>query len=190
MSYVAPGYNQLKRIDEEVPRLNRMQRTSFAAACAARTEPILFNYFGQETKPLFARALELCWLHASGEELDSGEVSAILERCEALVAELYEDDETGSTLGALNAVIFALESTRQPESKMAADAALQAQYAARGDAADQTDSDARLLEEANWQMRALDLVSRAEQPKPAMFASIDAEPEWLRAYKRESWVRG
>jgi hypothetical protein len=39
-------FEELDRIDEELPRLNRRQRTAFAAACAERVLPIYERYAG------------------------------------------------------------------------------------------------------------------------------------------------
>jgi hypothetical protein len=184
-----PGYLQLKRLDAELPLLSRPARTALAAACATRTLPILFNYFGDTE--LCERALELCWRFAADEPLDAPHNERVSAECEELVNELYDDDERGCNLWALNAVIFALDSTFKPEPRVAADAVLQARDASTGDAIDDADSDARVIEEADWQMKALDLISTLRPPfTRTWFKEIDTEPNWLRAYRRERWVRG
>lgn len=183
---VSGGYLQLKRLDEEIPRLSRQARTALAAACATRTVPILFNHFGT-TEP-FEMALDLCWRFAAGEHLDAALSGAAFAKCNAKADLLYEADERGCTLCALNAVIYTLRSTYEPEARIPADAALQAQAAARGDASDDRESDAHLVEEANWQMKALDLIGETAPPYTrTWFKEIDAEPQWLAAY-REEWV--
>jgi hypothetical protein len=182
---VSAGYQQLKRLEEEVPRLSRQARTALAAACATRTLPILSNCFADSTQQ-FRQALELCWQAAGGAPVDVDLNKKILKECNLLLDQLYEDDDTGAPVCALNAVMYALRSTYEPQAKNASDAALQAHAAARGDASDDEDSDAHLVEEANWQMKALDLISKMPPPyAKTWFREIDIEPKWLVDYQEE-----
>lgn len=181
---VRAGRDQFKRLKEEIPGLSRQARTALAAACATRTSPILFNHFGK--KEPFETALDLCWRFAAGQPLEATLTKAAFDECKAKVDLLYEDDERGCTLCALNAVMYALRSTYEPQAENAFDAALQARDAARGDASDSRESDAHLVEEANWQMKALDLINKTPPPyAKTWFQEIDIEPKWLVDYQEE-----
>ena len=85
-----------------------------------------------------------------------------------------------------SAVIFALRSTYEPQAKIPTDGALQAHEAARGDTSNDAESDAHLVEEADWQMKALDLISKTPPPySKTWFKEIDVEPKWLADYQEE-----
>jgi hypothetical protein len=181
---VRAGKQQFHRLKEEIPELSRQARTAFATACATRTSPILFNHFGKREP--FEAALDLCWRFAAGETLEASLTKAAFDECKAKVDLLYQDDERGCTLCALNSVMFALRSTYEPQAENAFDAALQSRDAARGDASDSGDRDAHLVEEADWQMEALDLIRKTTPPyAKTWFQEIDVEPKWLADYQEE-----
>lgn len=97
-----------------------------------------------------------------------------------MVEELYDDDEKGATLHAVNAAVFALESTVKPESEPTFIASCEAQDAADGD---MVDGDLHIQEEANWHVRALALTATVPAPSRDMYSAIDGEPAWLRAFR-------
>lgn len=174
-----PGYDERKRFDEEVPKLTQKQRCALAAACAQRVMPILAAYLSD--MKVFESAIDLAWRFATDEGFDEGAADLVLAECEQVVATLYEDEETGATLRAANAAIFALRSARIPEARQTT--------AGMSDATDATDwnqdpeGDLHIQEEANWQMRALDVALNTPIPRRDMFQSIDAEPAWLRSFR-------
>ena len=95
-------------------------------------------------------------------------------------------DEQQLALGHL----CAAPNSRQRIANVPRDAALNARDAARGDASDDYESDAHLVEEANWQMKALDLINKtAPAYAETWFKEIDTEPKWLEDY-RDEWVTG
>jgi hypothetical protein len=170
-----PGYHERKRIHEHLPKLSPRQRSAFAAACAEHVLPVLEKYQGPGSPCV--RAIDVAWQFAGGLQPDAMELERIAADCEGLVAELYEADETGATLRAANAAIFALESVRKPESSIAEDAASEAQGAADSDAG--AAGDAYIQEEADWQIRALDLVSSAATLTRDLLRDIAGTPRWL-----------
>lgn len=186
MADMPSGYHQRNRVSEVLPQLSQRQRTAFAAGCAERVMPVLENYLGDNS--LCETAIDLAWRFAAGATLDDKEAQGVADRCEELVAELYDDDERGATLSAANAAIFALESARKPESKFAEAAAADAQGAAETDNVDRALRDQYLEEEADWQMKALNLTIAMPAPSRDMFAPIDGEPQWLSTYRREKWI--
>ena len=185
MADVPSGYYQMKRIEELLPGLSQRQRSAFAAACAERVFPLLENDLADSS--LCKSAIELAWRFAAGAPLDDKEAQDVAERCEGLVAELYEDDEKGATLSAVNAAIYALMSARKLEAKFAEAAAADAQGAAETDTIDRAVRGQYCEEEAEWQMRALDLAIATPAPTRDMFAPLAGEPQWLRIYRREKW---
>jgi hypothetical protein len=172
------GYNEQKRIEAELPKLSQQQRCAFAAACAGRVLPVVKDYLTQDT--LCESAVEMTWQFACGGAFDPKAAQKLLDDLEGVVEELHDDDETGATLHAVNAAIFALESTVKPESEPAYIASCEAQDAADGD---MDDGELHIQEEANWQIRALDLTPRFPVPARDMYSSIDVEPAWLRAFR-------
>lgn len=186
MADVPSGYYQRERIREALPGLSARQRAAFAAACAERVFPLLENDLADSS--LCKSAIDLAWRFAAGAPLDDNEAQDVAERCEGLVAELYGDDETGATLSAVNAAIYALMSARRLESKFAEAAAADAQGAAETDTIDRAVRGRYCEEEAEWQMLALDLTIATPVPTRDMFASLAAEPQWLRIYRREKWI--
>ena len=185
MTKTPPGYHERKRIAEELPRLSRRRRAAFAAGCAERVLPIVQNYFGQSE--VGDRALRLTWRYALGETVDGADVDAVIKEGEDRVGDLYEAEETGATLRALNAVIFALESTRKLECGVAQRAASEAQGAAGSDTG--KSGDLYIQEEADWQMAALEMTIATEAPTRDMFKRIAVEPNWLRLYRQTQWIR-
>ncbi|MFZ5895119.1 MAG: hypothetical protein ACOY0T_28930 [Myxococcota bacterium] len=181
---VLAGRQQFKRLKEEIPRLSRQARPPLAAACVSRIMPILSNHFGNTE--LFERALNLCWCFAAGEPVDVAVNKEVFAECDAKVDLLNADDQRGCTLAAVNTVIYALRSTYEPEAENSFDPTLQAQDAARGDASDDKESDAHLVEEADWQMKALDLISKTPPPyAKTWFREIDIEPKLNRKASNE-----
>jgi hypothetical protein len=141
--------------------------------------PILEDYLGDNS--LFISAIDLTWKFATDDAFDESEADSILKKCEDLVAELYEADETGATLHAANAAIFALRSTRVPESTQTITAMSEAQGAADCDMG--AEGDPQIQEEAAWQIGALEITLRNDEPTREMFRSIDIEPAWLRTFR-------
>jgi hypothetical protein len=45
------------------------------------------------------------------------------------------------------------------------------------------------MEEAEWQGRALEIASSVGAPSRESFASISGEPQWLKTYRREQWIK-
>lgn len=172
------GYREQKRIEAELPKLSPRQRCAFAAACAGRVLPVVRDYLTQDTS--CESAVEMTWQFACGEAFDPVAAKNLLDELEEVVEELHDDDETGATLHAVNAAIFALESTVEPESEPAYIASCEAQDAADGDL---DEGELHLQEEANWQIRALDLTLKVPHPTRRMYSSIDVEPAWLRAFR-------
>ena len=174
-------YQEIDRIDEELPRLSRRQRTAFATACAERVLPVFERY--RPDDDYCRRALTMAWRFVENEALDAEEVDELSDEGEELVDQLHAQDETGATLRAANAAIFALGSVRQKESTLAAEAATEASSAAFHDDIDHADDYAQ--EEAEWQMRALDLAITVAAPTRSTFVALIAdEPEWLRALRK------
>jgi hypothetical protein len=103
------GYHEQKYIEEELPKLSQQQRCAFAAACAARVIPVVKDYLTQDS--LCEAAVEMTWEFACGERFDPAAARKLLDDLEVVVEELYDDDEKGATLHAVNAAVFALEST-------------------------------------------------------------------------------
>jgi hypothetical protein len=178
MANVPAGYHEQKHIEEELPKLSQQQRCAFAAACANRVIPVVKDYLTQDS--LCEAAVEMAWQFACGEPFDSAAAKKLLVDLEKVVEELYDDDEKGATLHAANAAVFALESTVKPESEPTYIASCEAQDAADGD---MDDGDIHIQEEANWQVRALALTTTAPVPNRDMYAAIDGEPAWLRAFR-------
>lgn len=169
----------MQRIRRELPALSPQVRTAFAAAAAERTLPIVKKQFGDtETCD---KALEVAWRFVEGESIDEDEVKALVDEIDAMVDELYEADEVGHRLYALNAISHAMESTITPESEMAEDAAIDAQSAA--DIGAGKIGETYIEEEANWQMRALDIALEAKQPSRNLFRSLPTESTWLKALR-------
>jgi len=178
MAQYPAGYHERKRIEAELPGLSQRQRCAFAAACAARVLPVLKDYLMQDS--LCESAVEMTWSFACAEAYDEAAAEKLLKDLEGLVEELHDDDETGATLHAANAAIFALESTVRPESEPAFVASCEAMDAADGD---MDDGELHIQEEANWHAQALDISLKTSNPTRGMFASINAEPAWLRAFR-------
>jgi hypothetical protein len=147
--------------------------------------PIVENYWG---KPgVFGKAIELAWDFALGKTRADDDVAAVAAGCEAAIGELYEDDETGSTMRAASSIANALEASREDDSEKALDAALEAQSAAEID--DREHAQDFGMEEAEWQGRALEIASSVGAPSRESFASISGEPQWLKTYRREQWIK-
>jgi hypothetical protein len=174
-----PGYHQRKRFKEEVPKLTPQQRCALAAACAQRVMPVLAAYL-QDTL-VFESAIDLAWRFATDEGFDDAEADRVLGECEKVVAALYEDEETGATLRAANAAIFALDGARKPEASPITASMSEASGAA--DWNQDQEGDRHIQEETDWQTRALDIALSTPIPTREMFKSIDVEPAWLRAFR-------
>jgi hypothetical protein len=147
--------------------------------------PLLENDLADSS--LCKGAIELAWRFAAGAPLGDKEAQDVADRCEELVAELYDDDERGATMSAVNAAVFALDAARKSESKFAEAAAAEALDAAETDTIDRAVRGQYCEEEAEWQIRALDLTIATPAPTRDMFAPLAGEPEWLRIYRREKW---
>jgi hypothetical protein len=175
-----PGYYERKRFDEEVPKLTQPQRCALAAACAQRVLPVLSAYL--DDIALFEKAIDLTWRFASRASFDEAEADGVLAECERVIAALYDDEETGATLRAANAAIFALEGTRRPEASLTT--ACMSEASAAADWNQDKQGDQYIQEEASWQMRALDVALATAITQRDVFESIAIEPEWLRAFRK------
>lgn len=172
----APGLAQHRQIEEKLPALSRELRTALAAACAERVLPVLEDYYG-ERRDECRNALELAWRFALGEAPPETELRSAVEACEAMAEELYEDDEDGATLYALNAISYALQTTLQPETKPADESLSNASDAAHtGDTKRGKD---HINEEADWQLLALDVALEAKAVSRDMFKHLPSPPQWL-----------
>ena len=151
-------------------------RTALAAACAERVLPVLEDYYGERRNEC-RTALDLAWRVALGEAIPNAELHAAFDVCERMAEELYDDDEDGATLYALNAISFALQTTLVPEVKPADECLSNASDAAHtGDTKRGKD---HINEEADWQLLALDVAMRATDIKREMFKHLPSPPRWL-----------
>jgi hypothetical protein len=171
-----PGLEQHNQIRESLPSLSRQARTAFAVACAARVLPVLEDYYG-EARVECRDALDLAWRYALGEDPPEAEIKATIAACEAMVDELYDADEDGATMYALNAISYALQTTQQAESKTADLAMSNASDAAHTSDIDHGDD--HINEEADWHLLAYDVARRASAISRDMFAHLPAPPKWL-----------
>jgi hypothetical protein len=181
MTQAPSGYSERKRLEKELPGLTVPVRTALVAACAERVLPILEDYF--EDAALFREAVALTWSFALGKS-DEGAwervVAAIEERAEVV----YDDDEIGCRLYALNAVSYGLQSAVAADSDLAVRALSEAQGAADLDAGDL--GDVYSQDEAEWQLAALDVALAAKAPTREMFAALPGEARWLLALRDRS----
>jgi hypothetical protein len=177
MAKLPAGYHERERIETELPSLSQRQRSAFAAACAARVLPVLKDYLTRDL--LCECAIETTWRFACAESYDKAAAEKLREDLDGVIEELQDDGETGATLHAAKAAIFALESTLWPESEPAFLASCEAMDAADGD---MDDGDTHVQEEANWHAMALDVTLKTSKPARDMFASLNREPDWLRAF--------
>lgn len=171
-----PGLSQQREIEERLPTLSPSMRAAFVAACAERVLPVLEDYYGTQRAEC-RRALDLTWRFALGESVPEAERQSVVDACEALVDPLYDEDEDGATLYALNAISYALQSTLKPEAEPAELAISNASDAASTDDLDRGDE--YISEEADWQLLAFEVASRATGVKRDMFAHLPAPPRWL-----------
>lgn len=171
-----PGLAQHKQIAERLPQLSPHIRTALAVRCAQRVLPVLEDYYGEQ-KPTCRTAIELAWRFALGEVIPRTELETAVSECEAMAEELYEDDEDGATLYALNAISFALQTTLTPEVKPADDAISNASDAAH--TGDTKRGKQHIDEEANWQLLALDVALKASGVTRDMFEHLPSPPHWL-----------
>lgn len=172
------GYDEQKHIEEELPKLSQRQRCAFAAACAGRVIPVVKDYLTQDS--LCEAAVEMTWKFACDEPFDPAEARQLLDDLEKVVEELYDDDEKGATLHAVNAAVFALESTLKPEAQATYIASCEAQDAADGD---RDDGEVHIQEEANWHVQALQVTKLVPSPTREMYDAIQREPAWLAAFR-------
>ena len=171
-----PGLDQLNHIRESLPTLSPHQRTAFAVACAERVVPVLEDYYGKR-KTQARNAIDLAWRWALGEAIPESKLKKAIAACEALVDPLYENDEDGATLYALNAISYALQTTVQAEVKPAELAISNASDAAQTD--DIKHGNDHIIEEANWQLLAFDVALKATEVRRDMFQQLPAPPNWL-----------
>src|SRR6476659_6894152 len=103
-----PGGAQDRRNGSVLPTLSLAHRTAFVAAAAQRVMPVLEDVLGKQEA--CGEALELCWRVALGLPVDRARAEALAQDCEELVDRLYDEDESGAPLRALNAISYALQS--------------------------------------------------------------------------------
>jgi hypothetical protein len=127
-------------------------------------------------------AIELAWRFAMGEPPAGEDLREVDDACEAQIDELYDSDDTGYPMYSLKSMIGALHSVTDATTNAALDAAFCAQDAAL--CADFENKDAAELEEANWQLRALDTAASSDAVGREMFAHLRASPGWLQEFRR------
>jgi hypothetical protein len=180
-----PGYEARQRIRQQLPLLPARARAALLANCAERVLPVLQNYWGRLAP--FDKAIELTWAFALDHPVQDEDIASAVAACDKSTQELYDDDETGATLRAANAVYWAVKSIQDPQPLAWEQSMSEAQGAA--DIDDPKRGDTFIAEEAEWQIKALDIVASAKVPFREMFDSIKSEPEWLRVYRQEKWIQ-
>jgi hypothetical protein len=170
----APGIREHQLIGEEVPGLPRRSRVAFAAGCVERVLPIVAFY---DNDPNGGRnAVELGWRFALGEDVPEPEIEAELKKCEQWLEALDDDDNDGFMFHAVHAVKCLLRSLREPEAAIAQLAASEARYSTNLD--DPVLGGGFIQEEAEWQVRALDVARTVTPPTRDMFAQLPKNSRW------------
>jgi hypothetical protein len=167
-----------------LPALSPHQRAAFAAVSAERVLPLYVYFFNGPTRSV--DAIELAWRFAMGDSPAGDDLREVDESCEAQIGELYDSDDTGYPMYSLKSMIGALHSVTDATESAALDAAFNAQDAARS--ADIEHEDSAVLEEATWQLRALDAVAASDRITRDMFAHLPANPNWLQEFRRKHKV--
>jgi hypothetical protein len=174
-----PGYEEGEILRKRLPKLSRQQRAAFAAASAERVLPLYRFFFRNPTRCV--EAIDLAWRFAMGETADEADLRAVDSECEAQVHELYESDDVGYPMYALKALIGALHSVTDTTSKAAEEAAFNAEDAAKS--ADSAHRGQAMLEEAKWQLQALDVLESSDRIGRDMFAHLPSNPSWLQEFR-------
>jgi hypothetical protein len=177
-----PGYAEQMRLEETLPKMSPRARAAFVAGTVERILPVLAAHFDKPDAGV--DALELVWRSALGDAVPEGEIADARAALETMTDALHDSDDVGAPLRAALALDGALASLQDPDAQLAADAATEAQYAAHLDDAEQ--GDAFVQEEADWQMRALELARIAARPKRDMFAALPADARWRQELRRQA----
>jgi len=179
---LAPGFDELKLFQAELPGLSPQQRAAFAAGCAERVLPLVIDHMG-EPGPC-REAIDLAWRFAEGEVISATEAKAIEDTCEALIDEMHDINAVGYPMNAVRSATNALAivtSSAWEAAVNAADAAMTAVENAHFE-----DSDEHVDEEATWQAQALDVVRSATVIKRTMFSHLPVDPQWLQEFRRQN----
>lgn len=171
-----PGSKQQHQIKAALPKLSPQMRTALCVACAERVRPVLEDFFGKPRKECRA-AIDLAWRFALGETLQKAAVQKVINQCDALAEKLYDRDQDGATLYALNAISYTLRTTLNGDLEAADNAISNASDAASTD--DPRKGDVHIEEEATWQLQALKVAIKARTVTRNMFESLPAPPNWL-----------
>jgi hypothetical protein len=182
-----PGSKEGELLSARLPKLSRQQRAAFAAACAERLLP-LYHYFFRKPQRCI-EAIDLAWRFAMGETLNEADMRAVDDACEALVDRLYEKDDTDYPLYTVKSMIGALHSVNSTTANAAEEAAFNAQDAAkRADFEHRNSPDPPMLEEALWQLKALDVAASADRITRDLFSQLPSNPKWLQEFRRKNKI--
>jgi hypothetical protein len=181
------GFAERQHMRALLPTLSPAQRAAFAAACAERVLPLINDYYGQSVllseAQRCAEGVDLAWRFATGDGPSDSEVQQVVAACEALIDDLYENDETGFPMYAVKSALgAALSVTDSADGPM--DAVYYAQDASVTYDVDHADDHVR--EEAAWQMKALDVVRATPTPARDMFKHLASPPQWLDVFRRSN----
>jgi hypothetical protein len=183
-----PGYKEGELLRARLPHLSRQQRAAFAAACAERLLPLYQFFFRKPQRCV--EAIDLAWRFAMGEAVNEADVRAVDDACEALVHRLYEKDDTDYPLYVVKSMIGALHSIRSTTVDAALEAAFNAEDAAnRADVEHRDSADSPMLEEATWQLMALDVAASADRITRDMFSALPSNPKWLQEFRRKNKIQ-
>jgi len=174
------GQQEMQVLRARLPPLSPQQRAAFAAATAERVLPAYLHFFNGRTRCV--DAIDLAWRFAMGGTPDAQDLREVDDACEAQIGELYDSDDTDYPMHALNSMIGALHSATDATESAALGAAFNAQDAARS--ADIDHQDSAVLEEAGWQLSALDTVASSDRITRDMFARLPVNPSWLQEFRR------
>jgi hypothetical protein len=177
-----PGYNEMQSLRARLPALSPLQRAAFAAASAERVLPLYLYFFNGPSRCV--DAVELAWRFAMGDRPDDHDVQEVDDACEAQIGELYDSDDTDYPMYSVKSLLGALHSVKDATEGAALDAAFNAQDAARS--ADVEHRDPAVLEEATWQLRALDALAASPRISRDMFAPLSGTPNWLQEFRRKN----
>lgn len=179
-----PGYREGEILRESLSKLSPQQRAAFSAACAERVLPLHLFFFGKPQRCV--DAIDLAWRFAMGEAPNEAELRNVDAACEELVGELYDSDDTDYPMYSLKSMIGALHSIGSTNADAALEAAFNAEDAANS--ADFEHQDAPMLEEAEWQLKAVDAVTLATRITRDMFSHLPSNPKWLQEFRRKNKI--
>ena len=176
-----PGEKEAARIREGLPGLPERSRVAFAAGCVERVLPIVAFY---DNDPNGGRnAVELGWRFALGEDVPEAEIEIELKQCAEWMDALDEDDNDGFMFHAVHAVTCLLRALREPESAVVELAVSKARYSTNLDDPDL--GGGFVQEEAEWQLRALDIARTVTPPARDMFAQLPQNHRWEAEFHKQ-----